>query len=58
MKNNILTKQSSCSKDIDNNKYFELLMELEAEGYYGEVTLKFNNGKIVQMRKTESIKFK
>ena len=45
-------------KDITNNKYFELLHELEAESYYGEVILKFENGKIVHMKKTESIKLK
>ena len=40
------------------NAYFILLKDLEKAKYYGEVILKFENGKIVHMKKTESIKLK
>jgi hypothetical protein len=41
----------------DNGKYIELLKKLESDRYYGEVIIKFENGNIVHVKKTESIKY-
>lgn len=53
-----LTVNLVSGNDNSNNQYFEYLSQLEAEGYYGEVVINFQNGKITHMNKKESIKFK
>jgi len=55
-------KNSETIKDRKQNQfenaYYILLKDLERNNYFGEVILKFENGKIVHMKKTESIKLK
>lgn len=37
-------------------RFYEMLKELYHNGFYGEVLVKMENGRIVLIRKTETIK--
>lgn len=57
-----MTNKTECvnsKQDVTkSNTLYEILRKLGAERFYGELTLKYESGNIVYVKKTETIKIK
>lgn len=51
-------KSDTFTSNKAHNEMFRILIDLYKERFYGELILKFENGQIVHMRKTENIKLR